>query len=317
MLEHVRVDLAHAHNIYGRLTTSVLDVLEEKGIPIVMTLHDLKLICPSYLMLNHGEVCERCKDNRFYNAILTKCHKNSYPASAVYAFETWLNHFLRKYEKVQYFIAPSQFLLNKHLEYGYCPGKFVYLPSFIDTSHIKPSFANGEYWLFFGRLSREKGVGTLLTAYAKLGFKLPLLVVGEGPERPQLEARGIPGVKFTGYLKGECLYDAISRARCIVTPSECYENSPLSVLEAMAYGKPVIGSRIGGIPELIEDGITGFIFEPGNAEDLEEKMESFLGKSKNTILDMGIAARKKVEQQFSAEAHYRQLMALYNKALSN
>jgi glycosyltransferase involved in cell wall biosynthesis len=268
-------------------------------------------------MLNHGEVCERCKDNRFYHAILTKCHKNSYPASAVYAFETWLNHFFRKYEKVKYFIAPSRFLLNKHLEYGYSADKFVYLPSFIDTTHIKPFYGDGEYWLFFGRLSREKGAATLLTAYANLDSKLPLLVVGEGPERRQLESRGIPGVQFTGYLKGVSLFDTISRARCIVIPSEWYENSPLSVLEAMAYGKPVIGSRIGGIPELIEDGITGFIFEPANAADLEEKMESFLGKSKRTILDMGIAARKKVEQQFSAEAHYRQLIALYNKALSN
>lgn len=315
MIEYVRPDIAHAHNIYGRLTTSVLDVLQEKGVPVVMTLHDLKLLCPSYLMLNHGMVCERCKGKRFYNAILTKCHKNSYAASTIYAFETWLNHFRRKYDVVRFFIAPSRFLLNKHLEYGYSDDRFVYLPNFIDNSYIKPSYKKGKYWLYFGRLSGEKGINTLLKAFLKFESKIPLIVAGDGPERRQLESHGIPNVRFTGFLHGNALLKAISGALCVVMPSECYENSPLSVLEAMACGKPVIGSRIGGIPELIRENETGYLFEPGDIDDLLSKMMCVFDLTDRDIQEMGRSAKRRVERDFSAAAHYRMLMEIYDRAM--
>jgi glycosyltransferase involved in cell wall biosynthesis len=315
LLGQLQPEIAHAHNIYGRLTTSVLDVLKEAGIPIIMTLHDMKLLCPNYLMLNHGKICEKCKGKRFHNAVITRCHKNSYTTSAIYALETWLNHFKGKYNSIKYFIAPSQFLLQKHIEYGFPPEKLFYIPNFIDTKKISMSSEIGSYLLYFGRLSSEKGIKTLLKAFRGLKLNTSLLVVGDGPDRKNLEALAVKNVRFLGYLKGKFLFNAISNAKCVIVPSECYENSPLSVLESMAFGKPVIGSRIGGIPELIQEDKTGFLYEPGNTEALKNKIELMLNKTASTIKNIGKSAREKVEKEYSAESHYQKLMEVYEKAL--
>jgi glycosyltransferase involved in cell wall biosynthesis len=310
--------LAHAHNIYGRLSLSALDELKSAGVPVVMTLHDLKLLCPSYLMLNGGAVCERCKGNKFYHAVLTRCHKKSYPASFVYALESWINHSFGKYGSVRRFITPSYFLQNKCVEYGWDRSRLSYIPNFIDLGLVPEYRAGGEYLLYMGRLSREKGVGTLLQAYRRLKRPIPLMIVGDGPEREALErgahAAGIP-VSFAGYLKGSALTDALSGARGVVMPSEWYENAPLTLLESFAAGKPVIGSRIGGISEMIEHGVNGFLFEPFNMRSLAEAIDRFLSLPEMEIASMAQAARAKVEQNFSPKRHYSDLMEVYSHAL--
>jgi len=315
-----RPDIAHAHNIYGRLSFSVIDELKAAGVPVVMTLHDLKLLCPSYLMLNAGKVCERCKGQRYYNAVLTRCHKGSYPASFVYALESWINHFSGKYASVNSFISPSRFLRDKCMEYGLDGRKIECIPNFIDCSRIPDKSGGGEYLLYIGRLSREKGVGTLLQAYSRLDKPVPLKIVGEGPEREALESearRSGLEVTFTGYLSGEKLTDALSRARVVVMPSECYENAPLSILEAFAAGKPVIGSRIGGIPEMVDHAVNGFLFESGNVTDLAKTLGKFIALSETEIAALGRAARSKVEEMFTAERHAEQLLDLYLSILSH
>ena len=318
VIDSFKPDLAHAHNIYGRLSTSVLDTLKETQIPTVLTLHDLKLLCPSYLMLNNGRVCERCKGNRFYNAIITRCHKQSYMASSVYALETWFNIKFRKYDSVKYLITPSRFLRDKVVEYGWNAEKIVYIPNFIDTQKQAFSAETGDYSLFLGRLSREKGVKTLLMALKGLPANTHLVVAGDGPDREALQRvtteNALP-VTFKGYLNGSELEQTISGAKVIIMPSEWYENAPLSILEAFAYGKPVIGARIGGVPEMIDEGVNGFLFEPGNVADLRDKWAIFLNLPDEKAGSMGLNARKKVENEYSAESHYEQLMAAYRKAL--
>lgn len=311
-------DIAHAHNIYGRLSTSVLDELNERRIPTVLTLHDLKLLCPSYLMLSHGEVCEKCKGNRFHRAISEKCHKNSLMASAVYALETWINQIFKKYDSVKYLIAPSKFLRNKFIEYGWDPAKVVYLPNFIDASTVEPSIGTGDYLLYIGRLSREKGVQTLLKALQQVKKPIVLKIVGDGPERLELEniaARSQIAVQFTGYLTGKELQLAIANAKAVIMPSEWYENAPLSLLEAFAYGKPVIGAAIGGIPEMIDDGVNGFLFTPGKIDELKEAIERILTMPDDALYDMGRSAREKVEREFTPERHYSGLSDIYARAL--
>jgi glycosyltransferase involved in cell wall biosynthesis len=311
-------DVAHAHNIYGRLTVSILDELEARGIPTVLTMHDLKLLCPSYLMLNHGVVCEKCRGNRFYQAVLTKCHKNSYAASAVYAIESWINYALSKYDSVKIFISPSRFLRNKMIEYGWSRERIVHVPNLANASMENTTMQVGNYNLYFGRLSREKGVRTLLKAYKELKGDIPLVVVGDGPEKTDLQKvasdLGLP-VIFTGYLSGQTLHDTIGCARSIVMSSECYENAPLSILEAFAHGKPVIGARIGGIPEMIDDGVNGLLFEPGNVDDLSEKLSLMADKTNEDLTRMGRAAREKVKREYSVEAHYKILIEVYSKAV--
>ena len=328
LVEQFKPDIAHAHNIYGRLSLSVLDGLKEKRVPTVLTLHDYKLLCPNYLMLNHGEICERCKGRKFRNAFYTRCHKNSYPASAIYAFESWFNHSFGKYNSVRAFISPSRFLHEKAVDFGLDPKRVDFIPNFIDTKKIPISDAPGAHLLYLGRLSPEKGITTLLRAFTilcsvhlspKLGnIDIPLLIVGDGPLRRDLEAafaRSDDHIRFSGYLSGKLLKDAITGARAVVMPSEWYENAPLSLIEAFAYGKPVIGTRIGGIPEMIDDGLNGLLFEPGNVEDLKDKLAIAMNLSDMEIRKMGMAAREKIEKEYNAELHYERLVAVYQRAI--
>ena len=313
-----RPDIAHAHNIYGRLSLSVLDELKSSGIPVVMTLHDLKPICPSYLMLNAGKVCERCKGGKYYNAFLSRCHKESYPASFVYALETWINHAFGKYRQVDRFVTPSRFLRDKIIEHGWTADRIAYIPNFVDSLYLPPHRSVGACFLYIGRLSREKGVGTLIKAYSRLEKPIPLKIVGDGPEREALEkdvrVSGIPAT-FTGYLSGAALEEALDSARAVVMPSEWYENAPLSLLEAFARGKPVIGSRIGGIPEMIDEGVNGYLFEPGDVAGLMEKLETLSALTDEKAMAMGRSAQEKVKRDFSRYKHLEQLTELYQCVL--
>jgi glycosyltransferase involved in cell wall biosynthesis len=317
VITRFRPDIVHAHNIYGRLSLSVLDELKAARVPVVMTLHDFKLLCPSYLMLNNGRVCERCKGKRFSHAVLSRCHKGSYIASSIYALESWINHASRKYASISLFIAPSRFLRDKCIAYGVDSARITFIPNFIDVLPV-PQPGAGEYLLYMGRLSHEKGVATLLRACSRLREMVSLKVVGDGPEREALKKEAEDAgfsVSFTGHLSGPALEEALHGARGIVLPSEWYENAPLALLEAFAHYKPVIGARIGGIPEMIDDGVNGYLFESGHVADLQNKLQLFMKLPLHKVLEMGEAARKKVENEYSAGSHYARLMNVYRSVL--
>jgi glycosyltransferase involved in cell wall biosynthesis len=322
LLKQSHPDIAHAHNIYGRLTSSVLDLLAKMDIPIIMTLHDYKLICPNYKMLNKGETCEACRGRNFYMSVRNRCHKSSLLASLVYAFEAYFCQWMNKYSRnVNIFIAPSLFMKKKLVEYGWPKDRIVYLPNFIKLPTFDPVFSPEKYFLYLGRLSSEKGIATLIDSFISLNpdrFDIRLQVVGEGHLRRQLEEKGSqdPRIQFMGYLSGNKLKETTRKALAVIVPSEWYENAPISILEAFAYGKPVIGSRIGGIPEMIDEEINGYLFDPGNADDLREKLELVLSMPDAHISKMGQAARQKVEREYNAELHYERLMAVYHRALS-
>ena len=319
LISSFKPDIAHIHNMYGRLTTSVLDLLAQKKIPIVMTLHDYKLACPSYLFMRNSRVCEDCKGGRFFMAVRNRCHKRSYAASTIVALESYMNEWLKKYRKnVHFFISPSLFLKDKLTEYGWPARQIKHVPNFLNITDFEPSYVSGSYFLYLGRLSEEKGIDNLIQAY--IGLKqnrVGLTIVGEGPIRPDLErlAHGNPAIRFTGYLSGKMLQDITKNALSVIVPSVCYENAPISILEAMAYGKPTIGARIGGIPEMIKDGVNGFLFEAGHYDALKNVLERFTNIPTVGIEQMGKAARRKVESENSTESHYRNLMEIYQEVL--
>lgn len=319
LLKQFYPDIAHAHNIYGRLSTSVLDLLSEYDIPVVMTLHDYKLLCPNYKMLNDGKICEACESRNFYLSIKKKCHKNSYFASTIYALESYFCSLLKKYSnKIKFFISPSLFMKRKFIQYGWNREQIIYLPNFIRLPDFKPKFNPGKYFLYLGRLSLEKGVLTLIRAFMMIKHtRARLLVVGQGPIFKKLEENASKDsrIRFKGYLSGNILKETIQNALAVVVPSEWYENAPMSILESFAYGKPVVGARIGGIPEMIDEGINGFLFESGNELDLKNKMEKILNISETEISEIGQEARQKVERKFNAELHYERLIEIYQKAL--
>ena len=317
LLEDFRPDLVHGHNIYGRLTTAILDAARKRDVPAIMTLHDHKLICPSYLMLSRGAVCERCEGRKYYHCVLERCHKGGVVPSLVYAIEAYRNRFLDKYRDVRCFLCPSAFLKEKHARYGVPEERLEIVPNFLRIEEYLPGEEGGEYVVYAGRLSKEKGLLTLLRAFE--GLDLPLRIVGDGPMRESLESRarekGQKNVAFEGYKTGKELADIFRRSLFVVFPSECYENAPMSILESFAYGKPVIGADIGGVPEMITDGETGFLFPPGDAAAIRERV-CYLSGRPSLITAMGRKARSRVEERHTPEVHLKQLTDVYAKALS-
>lgn len=316
LLKLFNPNIIHAHNIYGRLTTSIIDAAKERQIPVVMTLHDLKLICPSYLMLLNGEICESCKGGKFYHCTVKRCHKGSLLQSLIYTIESYFNSLFGKYDWISYFVCPSNFLMKKHIEAGIPEKKLIYIANFIKTKIFEPNYSGGKYILFVGRLSREKGIMTLLNATKDL--KIPVWIVGDGPMRAECEGfvkkNKIVNVVFKGYKSGNELEDLFRNCAFLVFPSQCYENAPMSILEAFAYGKPVIGSNIGGIPEMVIENQTGVLFNSGDHIHLKEKIEQLLNNP-SLVIQMGKQARRKVEEEYNEEIHYQKLMSIYKKIL--
>lgn len=311
-------DIAHLHNICHQISPSIIDVLKAKGVPVVMTLHDYKLTCPVYILLRDGKVCEECSGGRFYKAFTNRCTKGSALKSAVNMTEMYLHHkLLHIYEKVDEFISPSRFLLEKTIEMGF-KGNINYLPNFINPRDFVPSYESAENSIVYvGRLSEEKGVSTLIKSIRGMD-EIRLKIIGDGPLmyplKKEVITRGQRNVIFLGFKSGEELKDEIRKSLFTVIPSEWYENNPRSVLEAFALGKPVVGSRIGGIPELVMDGKTGLLFNASSPEDLREKIKALLIKN-DTIKTLGKNAREFVEEGFNPEVHYSGLMRIYEKAM--
>jgi len=309
-------DLAHLHNIHHQISPSILPVLKDHGIPVVMTLHDLKMACPVYTCVSHGRICESCRGRRFYFCLAKSCNQNSYAKSALSALEMFIHHvLLRIYRHVDYFIAPSEFLKLKLEDMGF-RAPMVCLPHFLDTADFTPSFeAEEPSFIYFGRLARVKGIQTLIKAAR--GLPLKGKIVGDGELKEDVmravQAPGYSGLILKPHLSRGELIAEVRTSSCAVLPSEWYENCPLSVIEAFALGKPVIGARIGGIPELVRDGETGLLFEPGNARDLGEKLMTLAGNP-GLAAEMGKRARRGVEERLNPDVYYSKLMEIYGKA---
>lgn len=319
MIRDFNIDIAHMHNIYHRISPAILPELSSQGIPVFLTLHDYKLICPIYLLYRDGTVCEDCRGGKFYNCVLYRCNKNSTVLSVISAIELYIHNITNIWiNNVTSFISPSLFLKNKLIEFGFNRDTIFHIPNFLSIENYKVKFNNEGYLVYVGRLSKEKGINTLIKAFQKIKSSDKLVVIGDGPLKNELisanDERG-KRIFFSGYLSGRKLRESIRNSKAVIIPSEWYENAPMSVLEAFAYGKPVIGSRIGGIPEIIEEKVDGFLFKPGNIEDLQEKIQKLLEMTDSQISKMGQAARQKVEEQFNAELHYKRLMDVYYTAL--
>ncbi len=304
--------IAHLHNIYHQLTPAIIPILNKYGVKVFLTLHDYKLICPSYLALRNEEICTDCQGRYFLKPLLTNC-QNSRSRSILLSLEALWHKWKKSYDGVDYFLAPSQFLAD--LTSKRIPQrKLKVLHNGIDVSEYQPCYSDDCYALYFGRLSKEKGIETLLKAHVASEKSLPLKVVGTGPLFEVLQ-KDYPQAEFLGYKSGDELNNLIAKTAFVVVPSEWYENCSMVVLEAMAFGKPIIGSRIGGIPEQIEDGKTGFLFEMGNKKELAEKMVTLSGDSELRMA-MGKAARAKLKREYSLQQHCAKLLQIYESLLN-
>lgn len=313
LLDAFPADVAHAHCIYHHLSPSVLVELKQRGIPTVMTAHDLKLACPAYKMLNRGGVCEKCRSGNLLHVVANRCIRDSLPVSALIMLESAVHKSLGLYRRnLDRVVAPSLFYKQKLMEWGWPEQQLAYIPNYVDAAAYTPRYEPGDYFFYFGRLAMEKGVATLIRAAAQA--KVKLRIAGTGPEGDALKALAAEvggDIEFLGFVSGEPLWKWVREARAIVLPSEWYENAPMSVLEAYASGKPVVGARIGGIPEMVKEGETGELFESGNMKELATLLARFSTMTDTQVTAMGEAARVYVASTFTAERYLREMLGLY------
>jgi glycosyltransferase involved in cell wall biosynthesis len=315
VLASFRPDVVHLHNIYHQLSPSVLRPVAERGVPAVMTLHDYKLVCPSYLFLAEGRVCEACLDGHFRHAVARRCKDGSRAASAMLALESTLHRRGGAYGPVGVFICPSRFLAAKMTAGGVYPDRLAVLRSFVDLAGLAPKAQPGGGIVYAGRLSAEKGVDVLVQAMGRLGAAR-LEVVGDGPERVRLEALATavaPGrIRFHGRVARGRVLELLRAAAVAVMPSRCHDNQPMAVLEAFGCGVPVVATSLGGLPELTEGGC-GLTVPPEDPEALAAALGGLLADPARASA-MGRTARARAERDFPPDRHLAGLERLYERA---
>lgn len=306
LLDDFQPDVVHLNNIHTQLSPIVAEVAHQRGIRVVWTLHDYKLLCPRYDCLCKGEtVCEECFMDKF-GVLRYKCMKNSGIASflAYREAKKWTRERLEACTDL--FICPSRFMAKKMIQGGFKASKIHTLCNFIEVEKTyRQEEEKEDYYCFIGRLSHEKGVATLVEAARQLPYQLK--IIGNGPLLPELKAQAAEAkIVFEGYKPWADIKEIVGKARFSVIPSEWYENNPLSVIETQCLGTPVLGARIGGIPELIEDGVNGMLFESKDITDLKNKIETMF----NHPFDY-ISLAQKSREKFSSEKYYLKLIELY------
>ena len=317
MIDEFRPDVAHIRNIYHHLTPSILWELKRHAVPVLYHLNDFKLLCPSYNLVSHGNICERCHGGQFWKVVTEGCYSGSRQASMVLAAEAYLHRWLRTYEAcVDRFLVPSQFVRGKLVENGWPGEKITVLPHFQKLSEPMAAPATGNApILYFGRLSAEKGVADLLRAIQHLPT-VRLQIAGEGPQRQELEELGrrlgLRNVEFLGKLNTEQLEHVIAQSSFTVLPSHAYETLGKTILESYAQGRAVIASDLGSRREFVRHGETGLLYPPGDVQKLAMAL-SFLHERPELAAIMGRAGRRLVREHHSPAAHYESIRALYEE----
>lgn len=313
-------DIAHLHNIDRHLTPSIIPVLKKHKIPVVMTLHDYKVICPNSVLFTHGAICEKCRNGKFLNAVCQKCIKKSLVVSLIGSIEAYIHQLKKVWNEVDLFLSPSHFMEQKMIEFGYVSSKVSYLPLFLPQSreNHKTSSKTENYFLYFGRLEEEKGLDFLIETFSQLPEE-KLKIAGSGNLERALKIKvkdlKIKNVEFMGFQDKKDMEKLIEDAKAVIISSIWYENAPFSILEAMQKGKVIIGSRIGGIPELLQNNETGLTFTPQNEKELINKIK-WINENSEKALKIGKKAQEKVETEFNEEVHYQKLMEIYEKVRS-
>ncbi len=322
LIRKTKPDIAHLHMIDHQISPSILNSLHQYNIPMMQTVHQYKMICPNYrLYIDHKRaICEKCLGGHFYHSILEKCHHHSLTASALVCVESYIHRLLRLYDRVSLFHAPSHFMGMKLKEGGVKPERIRVQFLSMDMSKYNYHPDSGDYFLYFGRLSGEKGLFTLLESMRLLSkSRVNLWIVGDGPLRDELELYTrtfkLSNITFLGARFGKELRDIVEKARFVVVPSEWYENSPLVIYESFATGKPVIGANIGGIPEFVDEGVNGYLFDAGSAGQLAQHIP-LLYFDRQKTRELGRHAREKAEQEFSWDNNYARMLALYQEIMN-
>jgi glycosyltransferase involved in cell wall biosynthesis len=305
-------DVVHAHNIFPLISPSLYGAVNQAGIPVVQTLHNFRLLCPQAMFLRNGKVCEDCLGHLPWRGAVRGCYRNSVLQSSVLASMLTLHRAVGTWQsKVTRYIVLNEFCRSKFIQGGLPSDRLVVKPNFVDFE--APSVGERERFLFVGRLSAEKGLAVLISAACALDKEHLVRIAGTGPEAVQLA--GVRCVQALGVLTNDDVRREMNQSLAVIVPSICFETFGMVVVEAFACGTPVIASRIGVLPNLVQDGVTGLLFEPGNAQDLTQKMQ-WAQSHPEQMESMGHRARALYEAKFSAENNYRQLISIYEGAIA-
>jgi len=316
LIDNVQIDIAQLNNINNTLTPSIIDVLKNNNIPIVWRVIDYKLICPNTTLISQDKICEDCKSHKYYNCTIKKCKKDSYGASILATIESYLYSFTNHYKYIDLYMFQNKFSMDKFKEFGFKMRNSIVMKNPIEISS-DASERNLDYILFFGRIEKIKGIYTLLNAMRLLS-EIKLIVVGDGAElencKKFTKIHKLNNVSFIGLQWGEQLDKLISDCSFVVVPSEWYEVSPYSILQSFAFGKPVIGSKLAGIAELVHDK-NGLLFEHGNTQDLVGKIkELFYDKEK--IKYLGRNAYNYLQIEHSPRKYYSDSIEIFTKIIN-
>jgi len=310
LIAHSRPDVMHVHNTFPVISPSIYWAAHDAGVPVVQTLHNFRLLCPQATFLREGRVCEDCLGRVPAPAIAHGCYRESRLLSAGVVAMLSLHRSLGTWRnKVDRYIALNEFCRRKFIEGGLPADRIVVKPNFIDLAPVAGHERSG--FLYVGRLSIEKGIEVLANAATQVSGPA-IRVVGAGPSASQVA--NIPGIECVGALAQAAVYEQMRRATALVLPSICYESFPRTLVEAFACGLPVIASRLGALAELIEDGVTGLLFSPGDASALASKIK-WAHENPDQLAEMGRQARARYDAHYTAQENYDQLIQIYESVI--
>lgn len=318
LLTREKPDVAHFHNTFPLISPSACYACHDAGVPIVLTLHNFRLFCAPSTFFRNGRICEECLEHSLWRGVRHGCYRDSRPQTAAVALTLAIHRKLRTWVRmVDCYLAPTEFVRRKFVAAGFPPDKVLVKPNFVDPDPGERQ-SPGEYAIFVGRITVEKGLRTLIAAWALLEKRIPLVIVGDGPLRQELEPeviqRGLSDVRFEGSLPNAKTLRKMKGARFLIFPSEWYETFGTTIVEAFACGIPVVCSNLGAMQELVVYGRTGLHFTPGDPGDLAAKVD-WAWNHPVEMDEMGRAARREYEAKYTPEQNYRMLMMAYDFAL--
>lgn len=318
LLNDNHIDIAQLNNITNYHTPSIIPVLKQAKIPIVWRILDYRLICPNTTFLSNGKLCEACYKHKYYNCILKKCKKNSLLASTLLAIENYVYYLIPFYKQVDMFLFQSEFTRDMFIKFGYDIRRTHIIENPYNCWEVEPKYEGKKYILYFGRISKEKGIFTLMKAMKVLP-EIELKIVGDGPEYDDylnyITQNSISNISFIGAKWNKELEPIIENCEFVIVPSEWYEPSPYVVLQSFSYGKPVVAANIGGLKDLIINNENGLLFNAGDEDDLSRSIK-YLYQSKSLIRIMGANARRVVERKNNPERYYDETMTVFNNLIN-
>lgn len=315
LIKKERPDLIHLHIFQHQISPSILDVIKKYNIPTVYTAHDLKMLCLNYKMMHHGKICEKCLNQKYYYCLKNKCVKNSFVKSGINVVEGYFHKWHCSYDAIDKIITPSLFYKEKFENFGIQANRVVHIPNFIngEVPNVEIIENSKKYFLYFGRLSEEKGIITLIKA-AEIYKKSIFYIAGTGPLEEKLKLyvqdNNILNIIFLGFLNGQKLTNIVGNAKAVIIPSEWYENGPYSAIEALQLGRPIIGAKIGGIPEVISN--DSLLFESGNVNQLIDAIKVVDSATSEEYKKLEQDSLKLFGENHTSSVHYSMLKKVYN-----